>query len=241
MKLSVIIPTYHQTDLCVVHVRECMNSTVKPDEIIVVNDGGDDELRQKLIDLPRTVPVVYAKVREDITWNYNGACNLGFWLSKGDIIALEDVDHIPLRKTYENGLHGLEDPKYDRAHFNRQWVPIADVLSKPFEQWTPYGRLGPNQMVTMFKRDLYLRLKGQDERFCGRYGYMAYDWASRYRKLGVASIKCESYYIIKDGSEQNMVRGMSPVNREFYKLNARAPWVHSNHGMLNFTYTYERL
>ena len=44
MTLSIIITAYDQEELTVVHVRECMNSTLLPDEIIVVNDHGDPNL-----------------------------------------------------------------------------------------------------------------------------------------------------------------------------------------------------
>ena len=240
-KISVVIPTYWQADLCVVHVRECMNSSRPPDEIIVVNDCGDPTLLDKLKQLTLTVPVIYAFIREDIVWNYNGACNLGVWLSSGDLISIEDADHVPWRNAYKDAEIALQNKVYDRVHFSRRWVPIKDTQEKPFEQWEPYGKLGPNQMVTIIRRELYLRLKGQDERFCGRYGYMAYDWASRYRKLNISSVKCDGFFIIKDGSENNMQRSMSKVNREFYKHNARAPWHHSTHGMLNFTYDFQRL
>lgn len=240
-KISVIIPTYWNSDLCVAHVRECMNSSVIPDEIIVVNDGGDPELENKLKVLELKTKIIYARINEDITWNYNGACNLGFWLSRGDIISLEDVDHIPLRDAYKNGLGLLKDPAIDRITFGRNWVAIKDVLEKPFEEWKPYGKLGPNQMVSMFRRNVYLKLKGQDERFCGRYGYMAYDWAFRYRKLGIQSKMTGQFYIIKDAEEKNMVRGMSKINKGFYVENRLADRLHSNYGMLNFTYTYKEL
>ena len=40
MRLSVVITAYDQHPLTVMHVREVMNSTRLPDEIVVVNDGG---------------------------------------------------------------------------------------------------------------------------------------------------------------------------------------------------------
>ena len=85
-----------------------MKSSVLPDEIVVVNDGGPPELREMLIALPRNVPIVYARIEEDILWNYNGAVNLGIWLSRGDVIALEDTDHIPDRNTYNINIQNLK-------------------------------------------------------------------------------------------------------------------------------------
>lgn len=241
MKLSVLIPNYGQHELCVVHLRECMNSSVVPDEIIIVNDGGDPKLKDMLKKLKLNTRVIYARINEDILWGYNGACNLAFWLSRGDLISIEDVDHIPLRNAYRDAIETAKDKTIDRICFGRNWVSIEDAFSKPFEEWKPYGKLGPNQMVTILRRDVYLRLKGQDERFCGRYGYMAYDWASRYRKIPIRSKQIGQFYIIKDGSEPNMNRSMSPINRNFYKENANSNKLHNNFGILNFSFTYEIL
>ena len=96
MKLSVIIPAYNRSEMTRRHVEECLKSTRVPDEIIVVNDGGDKALREML---PKGI--MYAYITPDILWNYNGAVNLGFWIASGDIVAIEDTDHIPLRNTYE--------------------------------------------------------------------------------------------------------------------------------------------
>jgi len=236
--ISVIIPTYHNTDLCVVHVREIMNSIVVPDEIVVVDDCGDPAVKDRLAELPKNTKVIYARINEDIIWNYNGACNLAVWLSHGEFISIEDVDHIPLRDAYKNALGVLEDESISRVTFGRNWVPIKDVLEKPFEEWQPYGKLGPNQMVTIIRRDVYLKLKGQDERLCGRYGFMAYNWAASYRKLGIRSKQVGQFYIVKDAEEQGMKRGMSLKNRQIYRENANSPALHSPHGILNFTYEY---
>jgi len=103
-ELSVIITAYDQHDLTIVHVGECMKSTRIPDEIIVVNDGGTPDLREKLKVLPRNTKIIYARINEDVPWNYTGARNLGIWLSRGDYISIEDTDHIPHRKFYESAL-----------------------------------------------------------------------------------------------------------------------------------------
>jgi len=242
MELSTIIPAYNRHPLTVRHVEECMRSAYLPDEIVVVNDGGPPELRDMLSGLKRNVPIVYARIEEDILWGYNMACNLGLWLSRGAFIALEDTDHVPGRLAYLNGLHTLREiPGIDRVAFSRKIVQIADV-AKPMEEWTPTGSIGPNQMVAMLRRDVYLRLKGQDERFCGSYGYMAYDFPYRRDKiLGAKTIKADYYWaVFGDGGEPGLKRGLSEKNRELYKENARAGKLHSVHGILNCHYDFER-
>ena len=192
-KLSVCIPCYKRHSLSARHIEECLKSSRVPDEIIAVNDGGDKGLDTMLAKLEwdRTkTKIIYAEVEEDILWGYNMACNLGLWLSTGDIIALEDTDHIPDRETYERGLKAFENnPEIGRVSFARRIVQVNE-MSGPIEEWVSTGNMGPNQMVAMIKREDWLKLKGQDEQFCGSYGYMAYDFPYRRDKLlGIKTIK----------------------------------------------------
>lgn len=240
MKLSCVIPAYKRSSLTTRHVEECMKSSLLPDEIVVVNDGGDKDLRDMLFNLKRTVPITYAYIEQDILWNFNGACNLGVWLSQGDIIALEDTDHIPDRNLYKDALP-LFDGTIDRVGVMRKVVQITE-LSKPMEEWTTQKIWGSNQMTTLFTRDLYLKLKGQDERFGGSYGYMAMDWHDRYNNIYHAKNAKSKYYwaVIGDGGEPDIKRGMSEVNRRFYRENSVKGHPQHPNGILNFTYTYEK-
>ncbi|MBI4137019.1 glycosyltransferase [Candidatus Roizmanbacteria bacterium] len=225
-----------------------MNSSRLPDEIVVVNDSGPKELRDMLLKLEKKTKLIYAYILPDIPWNYNGACNLGVWLSTGSVIALEDSDHIPGRDAYKEGMKILEErPEVSRVHYQRYWMPIAEVMNKSYEDWQKGTPIGPNQMVSLFRRSVYLTLKGQDERLCGRYGYMAYDWVFKYKfVLKLKSERANFYYIVKDGSEPDMERKMSSENRRFYAGNVgewerNNDWRHSPHGILNFQYIYEAL
>lgn len=243
-RLSVIIPAYNQHELTAIHVRESLRSMRVPDEIIVVNDAGPESLRDLLVVMkPFPIRVVYARVQQDIPWNYNGACNLGFWLSTGNIITLEDTDHIPDREAYVRGLGILANrPEIDRIHYTRKPTTLDEVLQLPMDQWKHEKTWGPNQMVSMFRREVYLRAKGQDERFCGAYGWMAYDWVYKYKKMmQIRSYPSEYFYIVLGGSEPNMNRSMSSHNRRVYRENVAREQLQSPEGILNFTYTYEVL
>lgn len=241
MKISVVIPAYSRHEMTARHVEECLKSTRIPDEIIVVNDGGDPSLRGML---PKGV--TYARITEDILWNYNGACNLGVWLSSGDLIALEDTDHIPGRTVYEDALRFFEDPanqEIERLAFSRNVVEKTE-LSKPMEEWIISRNWGPNDMVSVMRRSFYTRMKGQDERFARHYGYMAYDWKYRMRKLAVKSSKIHGYWaLVGDGGEPGLKRGLSPENRRILHENANRPQNDGQYagGMLNFNFTVEKL
>ena len=214
-----------------------------PDEIIVVNDGGTPDLREMLLALPRKCPIIYARIDQDILWNYNGAVNLGFWISRGDLIAIEDTDHIPSRDAYENAIQVLKDnPSVSRICFQRNVVDVKDVLSKPMIEWQAERQWGPNQMVSILRREVYSKMKGQDERFCGQYGWMTYDWVFRYKKMAkIESQLVNSYWAVIDGGEPGLVRGMSPKNHGFYQENARLERLQPPGGILNFTYSLEIL
>ena len=175
----------------------------------------------------------------------DGAVNLGCWLSTGDVLAIEDTDHIPAYDTYEKGLKVLEDPTNDRVTFGRKVVNLltCDVYKLPREQWTQVSSWGTNQMVGLLRRDVYLRLKGQDEQMCGHYGWMCYDWAFRRDKILKVKSKKTDYYwaVVGDEGEPGMIRGMSKENRIVYRDNARAGKLHSKYGILNFHFEYEIL
>ena len=241
-RLSVIIPAYNTHELTAIHVKACMEATRVPDEIIVVNDGGTEDLKDKLLALkPFNTKIIYARVDQDITWNYNGACNLGVWISTGDYIILEDSDHIPGKEAYENGIKILDTrPELSRVGYNRRIVPLDDVLHKPFERWDmSLTHIGTNVMVQMLRRELYITLKGQDERMCGRYGWMGHDWARRRDTMaGCKGIKSQWFYLVKDGSSPNMVRGMSRENVAVYRDNMKFKRLQPPRGILNFTYSY---
>ena len=115
-KISTLISAYNKHDITTSHVRECMNGTLIPDEIIVVNDGGTPDLKDKLMALDKKTKIIYAEILPPkIPWNYTGARNLGMWLSTGDYISLEDNDHIPDRNYYQDCVNTFkEHPEFLR-------------------------------------------------------------------------------------------------------------------------------
>lgn len=242
MDISSIVTSYDKPKVTAVHVREVMNSTVLPKEIIVVNDGGDDSLLEMLKALPKKCPIIYAKIREDIPWNYNGACNLGVWLSSGEILAFEDTDNIPHKDCYQDSLQVLgEYPEVGRVIGRIRHDISSDQLEKPQEEWEVTGSRGPNQGSYLIRREIYLSLKGQDERFCGRYGWMYYDW--RRRLLGKAKTKFSEggiYYYVTD-AQCGLSHKNSPQNYGYLRQNTKMEHLHNEHGILNFTYEIERL
>jgi glycosyltransferase involved in cell wall biosynthesis len=261
-KLSVIIPVWQKHELAVVHVRECMNSSRVPDEIIVVNDGGEDDLKDKLKNLEKNTKIIYAKILPPkIPWNYTGARNLGFWLSSGDYVSIEDQDHIPHKDFYLTALE--EFKKYpELLRCRSKWryeVDLEDILNNPKEKWVIKGGRQPHHDCCVLKRELYLQLKGYDERFAGEYGWSNTNWRRRLTMIdwtgGTYPCKhkledgkcrvCGAKYnhIGSDAGFQYVVnaektRGLSYRN---FRLARKTDRKQSPIGILNFEYEYEIL
>jgi len=244
--LSVIIPSYDQHEVTALHVKAIMNSTRLPDEVIVVNDGGADNLKDLLLKIDRKCPVIYAKINEDIPWNYTGARNLGFFLSRGDYVAIEDTDHIPYPDVYEKTMKYVEEHKFNgRILFDkRRKVYKQDALNNPVDKWTliPKDRV-PHDDLHILHRDVYLKVKGCDERFAGKYAWACTDWR---RRLDRAKIKTERllgvyYYVILEAETNTLERRKHPDNYWLARQRKGEERTQSPEGILRFTYTYETL
>jgi len=238
-KFSVIITAYDKHNVTVAHVRECMKASVKPHEVIVVNDGGDPSLKEQLAVLPRECQLIYSRITEDIPWNYNGAYNLGIWLSSGDYLMFEDNDNIPMKDTYKEMLQKMNDrPDIGKLiAYGRSEIEQQD-LDKPSEEWEQRDKRGPNMGTHMIRRDIVLKLKGQDERFCGRYGWMYYDWKSRLVRAGTLIENASTYWYVRD-AQSNLDRRMSSKNCAYYRQNANLKRIQHPNGILNFIYETE--
>ncbi|WP_051865625.1 glycosyltransferase family 2 protein [Metabacillus indicus] len=91
MKVSVIIPTHKRAKALFEALTSINRQTIKPHEVIVINDGGD---RKTIQMLERFKPDSYAlHLKEQVP--AKGACtarNLGAALSSGDILMFLDDD-----------------------------------------------------------------------------------------------------------------------------------------------------
>jgi len=227
-------------------MRHSMDVSRVPDEIVVVNDGGDPKLKEMLKKVERKCPIIYARITEDIPWNYNGACNLAFVLSSGDYLAFEDNDNVPSFTFYEEALKRFEEqPNLARMQASkRKVVSLEDLLEKPRDQWEIIGKEGANMGTALIPRQIYLRMKGHDERFCGQYGLMYTDWRSRCMSMvgkeNYSGSVGEYFYTKKGQSKLNR----SIHNRSIYLDNARraesGDGCQHPDGILNFMYTFER-
>ncbi|HEC65028.1 MAG TPA: glycosyltransferase family 2 protein [bacterium] len=242
IKISCITTAYDNHPLTKVHVRECMNGSRIPDEIIVVNDHGDPCLKEMLKELDLKTRVVYAYINEDIQWNYTGARNLGVWLSSGDYIVNEDNDHIPSKNVYEAFEQcALENPTIERiVAGKRPRISLDDALNKPVEEWNIIDMRQWHRDTYMMKRSGFLKLKGYDERFAGAYAWACADWRRRINRAGIKEVASMArYYVIMDEHITKLVRRKSYRNYELAR--ERDGHTQSPKGILNFSYQFEVL
>ncbi len=85
MKISVVIPAYNEERYIGICIEHVLNQTVKPDEIIVVDNNSTDSTKEVI----KTYPVTYILEKEQ---GIIPARNRGFDEAKFDIIARTDAD-----------------------------------------------------------------------------------------------------------------------------------------------------
>ena len=103
MKISVIIPVYNVEEYIEQCVESVVNQTLKEIEIIIVNDGTQDNSMKKIerFLLDDRIIVINKENR-----GISSARNCGLKIAKGEYIAFVDsddfIDEMMLEKLYEN-------------------------------------------------------------------------------------------------------------------------------------------
>ena len=118
MKVSVVIPTYNRINLLERAVNSVIRQTKNAFEIIVVDDGSDDNSSEMVKQKFGSVILV----RQE-NCGVSAARNRGIEISKGDWIALLDSDDEWKPNKLEKQINALsEDPDYFFCHTNETWI-----------------------------------------------------------------------------------------------------------------------
>ena len=113
--LTVITGYYGQPEEAVeTHVTASARNSLKPKEIIIVNDGHPNNLHPLCEKIKRLVPIVLVELLEDVKWNIGGALNTGIWLAQTEYISIEDMDVIPFTDYYKTAVMLLMTGQYDQ-------------------------------------------------------------------------------------------------------------------------------
>lgn len=91
MSVSVIVSTYRRPDALALVISSVINQNSLPEEIIVVDDGSDPEVREVLVGMPTSVPIRYVWQPDD-GFRLARVRNLGGLVSRGDYLIFLDGD-----------------------------------------------------------------------------------------------------------------------------------------------------
>ena len=118
MKISVIIPTFNRLDLLKRAIDSVLNQSIKPYDIIVVDDGSTDDTSEMIQQKYKSINLIQQKNSGVSTARNNGIKN-----AQGDWIALLDSDDEWEKNKLEEQVNKLTDnPKYEFCHTNEIWI-----------------------------------------------------------------------------------------------------------------------
>ncbi len=234
-KLSVIIPAYSTVEFVMAHVAACLASSRKPDEIIVVDDhsphtGLVDALRRQRAQA-NGAALLYARVGRSIDWNQPGARNLGVWISTGDLLSFEDVDHLPDPLYYEAALAILTAPNPVAFRAARDIVDKAGTLHQ----------LKPPMGVFVCKRWAFCAAGGWDEDFSGHYGHDDSIMHERLARQGEIIIGEKPLLHVNDAAGTRAPHLQRDVNHNTRLYRKRQKRAQVGGPLIRFPYTMERL
>jgi glycosyltransferase involved in cell wall biosynthesis len=106
MKVSVVIPTYNRADFVFESVKSVLNQTIKPHEVIVVDNGSTDGTEAKL--KPLIKQIVYIKIGP--SGRPSVPRNVGIQKATGDIIAFQDDDDLWTPNKIEQQIGCMANP-----------------------------------------------------------------------------------------------------------------------------------
>jgi glycosyltransferase involved in cell wall biosynthesis len=167
MMLSLIMPFYLNGGMLELQFAEWQRWSAKAKaqiEVVIVDDGSPDPA----IDVPRPEGLpelsIY-RVTEDRPWHQHAARNLGAHVAKGPWLLLTDMDHVLTAAAADALLKRLGRLDPTTAYFLHR---IESTTGDPTLSEKGEAKPHPNSFV--MTRELYWRVGGYDEDYCGVYG-----------------------------------------------------------------------
>jgi predicted glycosyltransferase involved in capsule biosynthesis len=195
-----------------------LERVLTPDcELILVDDGSAPPLRASCDAVAKSFRFVYHATNDRRPWTQPRARNIGASLARAPKLLFFDIDHI----VTEEVLRLCLEYAGDKMH----WVRKPGILDENGRLVTDvnvlreYGLTGqepgvhPNSFL--IRKELFRRLRGYDERFCGRYGGDDIDFNDRYNRLCVQGlarppeVKGEGYFYPDPAHVKQMFHSLS--------------------------------
>ena len=118
MEISVIIPTFNRGHTLSRAIDSVLGQTLAADEILIVDDGSDDNTRELITDRYPQCSYLYQENQ-----GVSSARNLGIRQAQGEWIALLDSDDAWLPDKLQRQLELLQDnPEYRLCHTEEIWM-----------------------------------------------------------------------------------------------------------------------
>lgn len=132
-KVSVIIPAYNVGPYIEETLQSVFRQTFTDYEVIVVDDGSTDDIKNKIRPYMGKIKYIYQKNK-----GLAGARNTGIKVAKGDYIALLDGDDIWLRQYLEEHLKEIEkDSKIGIVFADAFRLQDGKLLQKKYKEINP--------------------------------------------------------------------------------------------------------
>ncbi len=134
MKVSVVIPTFNRKNFVLEAIDSVVNQTVKPFEVIVIDDGSTDGtgglIRKKYPD----IVYIYQENR-----GVSAARNKGIKIAKGDYIALLDSDDLWKKRKLEKHIDFIkQNPQFRISQTDELWIRNGKFVN-PMKKHKKYG------------------------------------------------------------------------------------------------------
>lgn len=187
MKISIIIPSYNQSQYLASAISSALEQTVKPHEIIVVDDGSTDNslaIAQSFEDA-RTPNKV--KIISQVNKGLSSARNTGIMNAIGDYILPLDADDMLVETTIEKIMKVIEHTGADIISPSLKCFGLAQdeiiLMENPtIEDFKIGNRVG---YCSAIKREFLLEVGGYSPRMTFGYEdlHLWFDLLSRGKKL----------------------------------------------------------
>jgi glycosyltransferase involved in cell wall biosynthesis len=166
--ISIVIPVYNTP---IDFIKECVNSihsqTFKDYEVILVNDGSNEEVSGFLKTLVKDNWYLFEKKKEGIS----KALNLGIQKSKHDLICRMDADDIMLPERLEKQFQYFQKNNLDILGGQMElFGESSSITSHPVDIPTDIMRYKDwfmNHPTVMFKKDSITKVGGYNPEFDG--------------------------------------------------------------------------
>lgn len=248
MKISVIIPVYNASKTIERTLDSVINQTLKPDEVILINDGSNDNSLKIIENYTKLNPNNNFIIINKSNGGVSSARNAGLKIASGNLIALLDSDDVWLENKLKIQLNILKDnSEIEFLGCSRNNEKLT-ILGKKIEKLHKAKvielliKMYPQTSTAIFKRELFLKYGGYNEnmthaedgdlwvRYCANSGFyytpeslvITGDGKPSFGHSGLsADLKAMfrgNIFIIKEAVEKNLISNVLFIVLYFYYI-----------------------